>query len=139
MRREGQLEKGDGIASQSIEALKRSLIRDEIDESVVVLCRTLRLPSTAKVSALRMTPRAPSTVQRFNASLSAPGDRDSSQRPNDTGAVCAPDLCDRTDDIVRWFRVENLDNHGYVPHAAYWPQSSSGVSGMRSGPAEYKS
>jgi len=32
-----------------IEALKRSLIRDEIDESVVVLCRTLRLPSTAKV------------------------------------------------------------------------------------------
>ena len=33
MRREGQLEKGDGIASQSIEALKRSLIRDEIDES----------------------------------------------------------------------------------------------------------
>src|SRR6476646_3836251 len=49
MRREGQFEKGDGIASQSIEALKRSLIRDEIDESVVVLCRTLRLPSTAKV------------------------------------------------------------------------------------------
>ena len=44
MRREGQLEKGDGIATQSIEALKWSRIRDEIDESVVVLCRTLRLP-----------------------------------------------------------------------------------------------
>ncbi len=139
MRCEGQLEKGDGIASQSIEALKRSLIRDEIDESVVVLCRTLRLPSTEKVFGARMTPRAPSTVQRFNASLSAPFDRDSSQGPNDTGAVCAPELCDRTDDVVRWFRVENLDNHAYVPHAAYWPQSSSGVSDMRSGPAEYKS
>src|SRR5436190_23490501 len=126
MRREGQLEKGDGIASQSIEALKRSLIRDEIDESVVVICRTLQLPSTAKVSALRMTPRAPSTAQRFNASLSVPGDCDSSQRPNDTGAVCAPELCDRTDDCP-WFRGENLDNHGYDPHAAYWPQSSSGV------------
>ena len=98
-----------------IEALKRSLIRDEIDESVVVLCRTLRLPSTAKVSALRMTPRAPSTAQRFNASLSAPGERDSSQRPNDMGAVCAPELCDRTDDTVRWFRGENLGNHGYDP------------------------
>ena len=92
-----------------------------------------------KFSTLRMTPRAPSTVQRFNASLSAPGERDSSQRPNDMGAVCAPELCDRTDDTVRWFRGENLGNHGYDPYAAYWPQSSSGVSGMRSGPAEYKS
>lgn len=132
MRREGQLEKGDGIASQSIEALKRSLIRDEIDESVEVICRTLRLPSTPKVFGAQDEPRAPSTVERFNASLSAPGDRDSSQRSNDTGAVCAPELCDRTDDTVGWFRVENLDNHAYVPHAAYWPQSSSCVSGMRS-------
>ena len=124
--------KEDGIASQSIEALERSLIRDEIDESVEVIAAPSGFLRPRKFSALRMTPRAPSTVERFNASLSAPGDRDSSQRSNDTGAVCAPELCDRTDDTVGWFRVENLDNHAYVPHAAYWPQSSSCVSGMRS-------
>jgi len=66
MRREGQLEKGDGIASQSIEALKRSLIRDEIDESVVVLCRTLRLPSTPKVFGAQDDSTRP--LQRYSAS-----------------------------------------------------------------------
>ena len=132
MRREGQLEKGDGIASQSIEALKRSLIRDEIDESVEVICRTLRLPSTAKVFGAQDDSTRPFNGRALQRFIISTGDRDSSQRSNDTGAVCAPELCDRTDDTVGWFRVENLDNHAYVPHAAYWPQSSSCVSGMRS-------
>ena len=75
MRCEGQLEKGDGIASQSIEALKRSLIRDEIDESVVVLCRTLRLPSTPKVFGTQDDSTRPfngPALQRFIISTRRP-------------------------------------------------------------------
>lgn len=75
MHREGQLEKGDGIASQSTEAMKRSLIRDEIDESVVVLCRTLRLPSTAKVFGAQDDSTRPfngPALQRFIISTRRP-------------------------------------------------------------------
>ena len=75
MRREGQLEQGEGIASQSIEALKTSLIRDEIDESVEVICRTLRLPSTAKVFGAQDDSTRPfngRALQRFIISTRRP-------------------------------------------------------------------
>ena len=75
MHREGQLERGDGIASQSIEALKWSRIRDEIDESVVVLCRTLRLPSIPKVFGTQDDSTRPfngTALQRFVISTRRP-------------------------------------------------------------------
>jgi hypothetical protein len=63
------------MASQSIEALKWSRIRDEIDESVVVLCRTLRLPSIPKVFGAQDASTRPfngTALQRFIISTRRP-------------------------------------------------------------------